>query len=231
MRPVACGSGDCLWIRQQRLHGTRRGRAGWCAASGQPPHASDKNSFLGPPPFPCMASVGRARAANKTFSSALRSSAGGEGSVAHPDRRRHRHPAAPRVRAVPPALGRQLRGPARPADDRGHDRDPGLRDHGQLVRGRRRRRLRVGAAGRVRAVRRRRRRRDGPAQARARCLHARLGVLDRPCRTGVPAQHERRRPLRAGRAPVGGLRPRGSRRQRDGRPAAPGRASSPPRRR
>ena len=24
MKPVACGSGDCLWIRQQRLHGTRR---------------------------------------------------------------------------------------------------------------------------------------------------------------------------------------------------------------
>ena len=40
------------------------------AASGQPPHASKKNSFLGPPPFPCTTSVGRSDPMLNAFSHA-----------------------------------------------------------------------------------------------------------------------------------------------------------------
>ena len=56
----ACGAGDCCWIRQRAL-GTRSLESGrrWCAASEQPPHVSAKNSFSGPPPFPCGTTVDR----------------------------------------------------------------------------------------------------------------------------------------------------------------------------
>ncbi len=53
---IVCGSGDCCGFASS----SDVLPPCW-AASGQPPHASSKNSFFGPPPFPC-APHGRSRA-------------------------------------------------------------------------------------------------------------------------------------------------------------------------
>ena len=46
---ITCGSGVCCEFASSTSLTV--------AASGQPPHASQKNSFFGPPPFPCATTV------------------------------------------------------------------------------------------------------------------------------------------------------------------------------
>ena len=103
-------------------------RTRW-AASGQPPHSPIRTHSLGPPPFLCAATYAGTGRRTRTFA-ALRSSAPWRSRDAS-DRGRSPTSGRSRRRAdVPPAVGRQHRRAARPADDAVDDRDPGLRDHG-----------------------------------------------------------------------------------------------------
>src|SRR4051794_5318161 len=45
------------WDYQRATRSSRSRRAGRCAASEQPPHESDENASVGPPPFPCATTV------------------------------------------------------------------------------------------------------------------------------------------------------------------------------
>ncbi len=143
--------------------------AGRCAASEQPPSESDKNAlsdhllsrvrqpYVRPRPtrqLPVRRLPGATRAGGRAET--LR--------VAH---RAHRRPAAAGVPAVPPALLRQHRRPARPADDQCRGRHPGLRPDALLLLRRARRGLRTGATHRAGALRRRDRRRRRPPDARS----------------------------------------------------------------
>src|SRR4051812_13293616 len=57
MKAGAPTSRVTAWDYQRATRSSRSRRAGRCAASGQPPHESDKNASVGPPPFPCATTV------------------------------------------------------------------------------------------------------------------------------------------------------------------------------
>ena len=137
-----------------------------------------------------------------------------------------RHPAAPGVASVPPALLRQHRRPARPADDGRDDRGAGLHTDRLVVRGRTDRRARAGAAGGVRSVRRSDRGRDGPSAARADRVDGVVGGVTGAGGAGVPGQHQHLGDLRLRGRAVGVLRGDEPGARRDDRAAAAGRAAA-----